>query len=162
MGDAGTADRARWMDQMLGPIVGKPADKVPAHREPALGTDRPRNAGERRMISTGPAAIKFAIFTVVTLLATALLALTIGNVTFRSTTGYKAMFTDAVNLNSGDEVRYAGRAGRQRHRREAGERHRRRWSSFKVEKERPDDDRDHRRDPLPQPDRPALPRNRRR
>ncbi len=60
------------------------------------------------MISTTPAAIKFALFTVVTLLATALLALTIGNVTFRSTTGYKALFTDAVNLNSGDEVRYAG------------------------------------------------------
>jgi phospholipid/cholesterol/gamma-HCH transport system substrate-binding protein len=60
------------------------------------------------MIATGPAAIKFAIFTVVTLLATALLALTIGNVTFKSTTGYKALFSDAVNLNSGDEVRYAG------------------------------------------------------
>ncbi len=60
------------------------------------------------MISTTPAAIKFAIFTVVTLLATALLALTIGNVTFRSTASYKALFTDAVNLNSGDEVRYAG------------------------------------------------------
>jgi phospholipid/cholesterol/gamma-HCH transport system substrate-binding protein len=60
------------------------------------------------MISTGPAAIKFAIFTLVTLLATALLAVTIGNVTFKSTTGYKALFTDAVNLNSGDEVRYAG------------------------------------------------------
>ncbi len=60
------------------------------------------------MISTGPAAIKFALFTVVTLIATALLALTIGNVTFQNTSGYKAMFTDAVNLNSGDEVRYAG------------------------------------------------------
>jgi phospholipid/cholesterol/gamma-HCH transport system substrate-binding protein len=60
------------------------------------------------VISTGPAAIKFAIFTVVTLLATALLALTIGNITFRSTSSYKALFTDAVNLNHGDEVRYAG------------------------------------------------------
>ena len=60
------------------------------------------------MIATGPAAIKFAIFTVVTLLATALLALTIGNITFRSTSSYKALFTDAVNLNKGDEVRYAG------------------------------------------------------
>jgi phospholipid/cholesterol/gamma-HCH transport system substrate-binding protein len=60
------------------------------------------------LISTGPAAIKFAIFTVVTLLATALLALTIGNITFRSTSSYKALFTDAVNLNKGDEVRFAG------------------------------------------------------
>lgn len=60
------------------------------------------------MISTTPAAIKFAIFTVVTLLATALLALTIGNITFRDTVKYKALFSDAVNLNHGDEVRYAG------------------------------------------------------
>lgn len=60
------------------------------------------------MISTGPAAVKFALFTVVTLLATALLAITIGNVTFRSAVSYKALFTDAVNLNQGDEVRYAG------------------------------------------------------
>lgn len=60
------------------------------------------------MISTGPAAIKFAIFTVVTLLATALLALTIGNITFQKTVSYKALFTDATNLNAGDEVRFAG------------------------------------------------------
>ncbi len=60
------------------------------------------------MISTTPAAIKFAIFTIVTLLATALLALTIGNITFRDTSKYKALFTDTVNLNAGDEVRYAG------------------------------------------------------
>ncbi len=60
------------------------------------------------MIPTAPAAIKFAIFTVVTLLATALLALTIGNVTFRSTDTYKAVFSEAVNLNTGDEVRFAG------------------------------------------------------
>ncbi len=60
------------------------------------------------MISTGPAAIKFAIFTVITLLATALLAFTIGNIHFRDTSTYKALFTDAVNLNSNDEVRYAG------------------------------------------------------
>lgn len=29
MGDAGTATERAWMDQILGPIVGKPADKVP-------------------------------------------------------------------------------------------------------------------------------------
>jgi phospholipid/cholesterol/gamma-HCH transport system substrate-binding protein len=60
------------------------------------------------MIRTGPAAIKFGIFTVVTLLATALLAITIGNIHFTSTATYKAVFSDAVNLNPGDEVRYAG------------------------------------------------------
>jgi phospholipid/cholesterol/gamma-HCH transport system substrate-binding protein len=52
--------------------------------------------------------IKFAIFTVVTLLATALLAATIANTDSRPTTSYGAIFTDAVNLNPGDEVRLAG------------------------------------------------------
>jgi phospholipid/cholesterol/gamma-HCH transport system substrate-binding protein len=52
--------------------------------------------------------IKFAIFTVVTLLATALLANTIANTDSRPTTSYGAIFVDAVNLNAGDEVRLAG------------------------------------------------------
>ena len=34
----------------------------------------------------------------------AVLALTIGNITFRSTASYKAVFSDATNLNVGDEV----------------------------------------------------------
>src|SRR5690242_8504824 len=73
-----------------------------------MGAARPRHAGGARMIATGPAAVKFALFTVVTLIATALLALTIGNIHFRSTATYKALFSDAVNLNDNDEVRYAG------------------------------------------------------
>jgi phospholipid/cholesterol/gamma-HCH transport system substrate-binding protein len=49
-----------------------------------------------------------AVFTVVTLLATALLAVTIGNVDSRSTHTYRAVFSDAANVGSGDEVRMAG------------------------------------------------------
>lgn len=59
-------------------------------------------------MSTLRSAVKMALFTVVTLLATALLASTIANRDARATTSYRAVFTDAVNLNSGDEVRLAG------------------------------------------------------
>lgn len=54
------------------------------------------------------ASIKMAIFTVVTLLATGLLAATIANTDSRPTASYGAIFSDAVNLNPGDEVRLAG------------------------------------------------------
>src|SRR3954471_5684350 len=53
-------------------------------------------------------AVKMALFTVLTLLATGLLAATIANRDSRSTTSYRAVFVDAVNLNAGDEVRLAG------------------------------------------------------
>lgn len=59
-------------------------------------------------MSTLRSGVKFAVFTVVTVLATALLAVTIGNATFHSTTPYHAVFADAVNLVPGDEVRVAG------------------------------------------------------
>ena len=59
-------------------------------------------------MTTLRAGIKFAVFTVVTVLATALLAVTIGNSTFQRTTSYHAVFSDAVNLTPGDEVRVAG------------------------------------------------------
>src|SRR3954447_26441921 len=59
-------------------------------------------------ISTLGSAWRFAIFAAVTVLATALLALTIANVDTQSTQPYSAVFTDAANVISGDEVRYAG------------------------------------------------------
>jgi phospholipid/cholesterol/gamma-HCH transport system substrate-binding protein len=60
------------------------------------------------MSETLSAGLRFIVFAIVTLLATALLATTIGNYSFTSTRGYKAVFTDAVNLVKGDEVRVAG------------------------------------------------------
>lgn len=60
------------------------------------------------MSETLSSGLRFIVFAVVTLLATALLATTIGNYTFTSTRGYKAVFSDAVNLVKGDEVRLAG------------------------------------------------------
>jgi phospholipid/cholesterol/gamma-HCH transport system substrate-binding protein len=59
-------------------------------------------------VKTLGSTIKFAIFTVITLLATALLANTIANTDSRPTSSYGAIFVDAVNLNPGDEVRLAG------------------------------------------------------
>jgi phospholipid/cholesterol/gamma-HCH transport system substrate-binding protein len=59
-------------------------------------------------MTTLRAGIKMALFTAVTLLATALLAATIANTDNRPTTPYAAIFADAVNLNPGDEVRLAG------------------------------------------------------
>ncbi len=52
--------------------------------------------------------VRLAIFVVVTTVATALLAVTIGNITFNATTKYRAVFTDAVGLNKGDDIRIAG------------------------------------------------------
>ena len=53
-------------------------------------------------------AVKLAIFIVVTTLATGLLAITIGNISFGATTSYKAVFTDATGVVKGDDVRVAG------------------------------------------------------
>jgi phospholipid/cholesterol/gamma-HCH transport system substrate-binding protein len=52
--------------------------------------------------------VRLAIFIVVTTIATALLAVTIGNISFNSTTKYKAVFTDVVGLSKGDDIRIAG------------------------------------------------------
>ncbi|MFL6123705.1 MlaD family protein, partial [Actinophytocola sp.] len=51
---------------------------------------------------------KLIVFTVVTVAATALLAVSIANVDLSDTTDYKARFTDATLLLPGDDVRIAG------------------------------------------------------
>jgi phospholipid/cholesterol/gamma-HCH transport system substrate-binding protein len=61
-----------------------------------------------RTVSTVGAAWRFAVFAVVTVLATALLAVTILNLDTQPTRGFSAIFTDAANVVSGDEVRMAG------------------------------------------------------
>lgn len=61
-----------------------------------------------RGISTTGAAWRFAVFAVVTTLATALLAVTILNVDTQPARGFHAIFTDAASVIGGDEVRMAG------------------------------------------------------
>jgi phospholipid/cholesterol/gamma-HCH transport system substrate-binding protein len=53
-------------------------------------------------------AVKLVIFIVVTTVATSLLVVTIGNVSFNATNEYKAVFSDATGVAKGDDVRIAG------------------------------------------------------
>jgi phospholipid/cholesterol/gamma-HCH transport system substrate-binding protein len=53
-------------------------------------------------------ATKLGIFILVTTLATALLAITIGNINFGDTKSYKAVFSDATGVVKGDDIRIAG------------------------------------------------------
>ena len=52
--------------------------------------------------------VKLIIFVVVTTLATGLLVLTIGNVSFGGSRTYKAEFSDATGVVKGDDIRIAG------------------------------------------------------
>ena len=52
--------------------------------------------------------VKLLIFMVVTTLATAVLVVTIGNISFSSSRDYKAVFADATGVVKGDDVRVAG------------------------------------------------------
>jgi phospholipid/cholesterol/gamma-HCH transport system substrate-binding protein len=54
------------------------------------------------------ATVKLVIFMVVTTLATGLLVITIGNVTFGAEKPYEAVFSDVTGLETGDDVRIAG------------------------------------------------------
>jgi len=51
---------------------------------------------------------KLVVFAVVTTLATGLLVITIGNITFGKSESYQAVFQDATGVNKGDDVRIAG------------------------------------------------------
>ena len=52
--------------------------------------------------------VRLLIFVVVTTLATGLLVLTIGNISFGGTHEFKAVFSDATGVNKGDDIRIAG------------------------------------------------------
>jgi phospholipid/cholesterol/gamma-HCH transport system substrate-binding protein len=57
---------------------------------------------------TASDAVKLLLFVAVTTVATSLLVVTIGNISFRSSTEYKAVFSDATGVVKGDDVRIAG------------------------------------------------------
>jgi phospholipid/cholesterol/gamma-HCH transport system substrate-binding protein len=59
-------------------------------------------------VKTTSSLVKLMVFAVVTMLATGVLAATIGNLRLGGTTTYHAMFTDATGLQKGDDVRIAG------------------------------------------------------
>ncbi|MET9434104.1 MlaD family protein [Streptomyces sp. NPDC006551] len=58
--------------------------------------------------ATAPQLVKFSLFTVVTVLATAVLAATIVNVSFTPQDTYTAVFSDVTSLEEGDDIRVAG------------------------------------------------------
>lgn len=51
---------------------------------------------------------KLLIFIVITTLATGVLVVTIGNLSFKGSQDYKAVFADVTGMNKGDDVRIAG------------------------------------------------------
>jgi phospholipid/cholesterol/gamma-HCH transport system substrate-binding protein len=53
-------------------------------------------------------AVKLLVFILVTTLATGLLIVTIGNLSFQPSTQYTAVFSDATGVTKGDDVRIAG------------------------------------------------------
>ncbi|HWH29961.1 MAG TPA: MCE family protein [Mycobacteriales bacterium] len=59
-------------------------------------------------IRVGPSVVKLAVFGVVTLLCTAVLAVAITNATFSPKHTYRGVFADAVGVRQGDDVRMAG------------------------------------------------------
>ncbi|MEU5535614.1 MlaD family protein [Streptomyces sp. NPDC020362] len=64
-----------------------------------------RSTGARQ---TAAPLIKFSLFALVTILATALLAATIVNLSFTPEHTYRAVFSDVTGLEKGDDVRVAG------------------------------------------------------
>ncbi len=71
-----------------------------------------RHGGERGMSildkQTRGDLVKLTIFIVVTTLATGVLVVLIGNLSFESTRPYKAVFSDATGVVKGDDIRIAG------------------------------------------------------
>jgi len=59
-------------------------------------------------VKTTASLVKLLVFIVVTVLATGVLAATIGNIRLGGTTTYNALFSDATGLLPGDDVRIAG------------------------------------------------------
>ncbi|MFI1467763.1 MCE family protein [Streptomyces wuyuanensis] len=67
-----------------------------------------RSASLRRAGQTASPLVKFGLFAVVTVLATALLAATIATVSFTPEHTYRAVFSDVTGLEEGDDIRVAG------------------------------------------------------
>lgn len=57
---------------------------------------------------TATDASKLLVFMVVTIMATGLLVIVIGNISFKGSQDYKAVFSDATGVVKGDDVRIAG------------------------------------------------------
>ena len=95
------------------PALGVTADRGARPRRPARRPDGPRSGGGRcdeapRQADRRRPRSSCSSSCVVTTLATGVLVVTIGNLTFASTHEYKAVFTDATGVVKGDDIRIAG------------------------------------------------------
>ncbi|HEX4685524.1 MAG TPA: MCE family protein [Nocardioides sp.] len=83
---------------------------IPLLRTSSRSVSGARAAAPMRRLDTKTlsALVKLLIFMVVTALATSVLAMIIGNITFGSSRTYRAEFVDATGLVKGDDVRIAG------------------------------------------------------
>lgn len=61
-----------------------------------------------RATETAAPLVKFSLFAVVTIVATAVLAATIVNISFTPEHTYRAVFSDVTSLEEGDDIRVAG------------------------------------------------------
>ncbi len=88
------------------------ADRLPGFR-PRRADGRPAGRGGCSLMArldkkTTNDLIKLVIFLLVTTIATSLLVITIGNISFSGTKEYKAQFSDATGVVKGDDIRIAG------------------------------------------------------
>ena len=100
------------MVSLTAPALGVPADQVADLSTLLFGPLCARVGGERAMSildkKTRGDLVKLMIFMMVTTLATGVLVVLIGNLTFESTRTYKAVFSDATGVVKGDDIRIAG------------------------------------------------------
>ena len=131
----------------------------PRPGSPAGRPDGARGGGEPAMSlldkKTAIDLTKLLIFIVVTTLATGVLVVTIGNVSFAGSKEYKAEFVDATGVVKGDDIRVAGVKVGVVKDVEIVDRTRA-LVTFSVADDTSDHRRHERRDPLPQPRGPAL------
>ncbi len=111
-GHTGTAAQKALVNSLVAPSLGVPADQRLRHGLAALRPGHGRHGGERRMSildkKTRGDFVKLMIFILVTSMATGVLVVLIGNLSFESTRSYKAVFSDATGVTKGDDIRIAG------------------------------------------------------
>ncbi len=115
-GYAGGRDEAALLKGLLGTSIGTTAEDVPDLGVLLVGPDgarRHRHAGGGPLMplldaKTSVDLTKLMIFILVTTLATAVLVVTIGNLTFGATRDYRAEFVNATGVVKGDDIRVAG------------------------------------------------------
>ena len=111
-GVSGTASDKALINSLTGPDARRAGRPDVRRRLAPLRPGHGRHGGERRMSildkKTSGDLVKLVIFIVVTTMATGVLVVLIGNLSFTTTRDYKAVFSDATGVVKGDDIRIAG------------------------------------------------------